>query len=94
MGNFVSSQLPKDESPKFEASCKKYLVSPLDFKVEVELEPIAVVGDEPLQIQRHLKSVILNYVPTATVRKYEAGSVSHWTVDFESDLASGVFLKP
>ncbi len=88
MGTVAFNLFPEDEIADFEASCRKYRVSPLEFLIKAEQEPLAV------GVALIKRKVLLIHVPTSTNRGYEAGHGSHWNVDFENDLASGMFLKP
>lgn len=87
MGTLPFPQFPEDEGEDFNAACRKYRARPEDFLIKAEVEPLGV-GVQPIRRQ-----IILIHVPTALGRRYEGGHGSHWTIDFENDLASGVFLK-
>ena len=87
MGTVAFNLFHEDEIADFRASCKKHHVSPNDFLVKAEQEPLGV-GVAPIR-----REILLIHIPTATRCRYDGGPVSHWTVDFENDLASGVFLK-
>jgi hypothetical protein len=76
---------PDDEKQDFSSSCNRYGYRVSDFRVtsqeHLSAQPLAQINLE----------VKVFHLLSKTTRVYKGGHSSHWTYDFEQDLARGLF---
>lgn len=76
---------PDDEKEDFSASCDGYGYLASDFRVTSR----EFRSGQPLE--RIDLEVEIFHLPSKTTKTYKGGHSSHWTYDFEKDLARGLF---
>ena len=76
---------PDDEKQDFSASCDKYGYLVSDFCVT----SVENTGGQPLA--KITLEVKVFHMASRTTKVYLGGHSSHWTYDFEQDLARGLF---
>jgi len=85
MSTVAFSNFPYDEIEDFIGACKRHHLPRDHFLVKAEVAALEA------GIQPERREVLVVYQPTAVTRRYNGGHGSHWTADFERDLASRVF---
>ncbi len=87
MGTIPLNLFPNDELEDITAACARYRMSLDEFLIKAEQEPLGV-GVASIRRQ-----VVVLHSASGKGRRYEAGHGSHWTADFENDLADLYYTK-